>query len=109
MQFQAGEESPPLDVGAGCTSYGLRYCLRHNKENIVMATEQAEKTACTKQELARALRVSMGTVSKWNRAGCPRFYVGVTHGKGSRPRYYLEQVKAWLASRAAADGKEMAV
>ena len=64
----------------------------------------------TKTELARALRVGVGTVGKWNRAGCPRFYVGVTHGKGSRPRYDLEQVKAWLASRtAAADGKGVAV
>lgn len=54
------------------------------------------------------MQVSKGTVSKWNREGCPRFYVGVSHGCGSRPRYYLEQVKAWLASRtAAADGKEL--
>lgn len=70
-----------------------------------MKDNGAAGAALTKTELARAMRVSVGTVSKWNRTGCPRFYVGVTHGKGSRPRYDLEQVKAWLASRTAADGK----
>lgn len=75
---------------------------------ITMPENKAAITACNMKELARALRVSIGTVRKWNGEGCPRFLIGKGTGKGSRPRYELDKVKAWLEQRAAAaDGKGM--
>lgn len=73
-----------------------------------MTPKTAEKTACTKQELARALRVSITTIYRWTLAGCPCFYVGTIAGKKGRPRYELDKVRAWLEARAlATTGKEV--
>ncbi len=53
------------------------------------------------RELAAFLRVSKHTVISWTKEGCPRVYYGIkcSPGRGSRPRYDLEKVKAWLEER----------
>lgn len=61
----------------------------------------------TSAELAGKLGVSVMTILRWRKAGMP--YIDSKPYKAARnaarPRYDLEQVKAWLASRTAADGK----
>lgn len=50
------------------------------------------------QEIAATLGVSVGTLSRWRAAGCPCME-SKPYGRGkqaSRPRYNLEQVKAWI-------------
>lgn len=64
-----------------------------------MNNESAAKAALTKTELARTLGVSIGTVGRWTRGGCPCFHIGITAGPGSRPRYELDKVRAWLEQR----------
>ena len=53
------------------------------------------------RELAASLRVSKHTVIAWTKEGCPCVYYGIkcSPGRGSRPRYDLEKVKAWLDQR----------
>lgn len=54
----------------------------------------------TQAELARVLKVSKRTVQALAAEGMPCFYAGVAvTGRGGRPRYELEKVKAWLESR----------
>lgn len=53
------------------------------------------------QEISTALGVATGTVREWKNKGCPYkeanpFGIGKT---SSRPRYNLEEVKAWLAEQ----------
>ena len=45
--------------------------------------------------------VSKNTVTQWRKEGLPCIYIGkVTEPRrGSRPRYNLEKVKAWLEER----------
>lgn len=64
----------------------------------------------TREQTAKALGVGADMVSNWTRRGCPTIYLGNKHklGKGTRPRYILEDVKAWLAARShAQSGKEV--
>lgn len=57
----------------------------------------------TQRELAGLLGVSVSTVRRWSRNGCPRVYIGqATSGAGSRPRYNVEEVRAWLHERSSA-------
>ncbi|MBR2010900.1 MAG: hypothetical protein IKA06_04060 [Clostridia bacterium] len=60
--------------------------------------EAIEKSELTPRELCRALGVNIGTLARWKRKGCPyRENAPYTIGRqASRPRYNLEQVKAWI-------------
>ena len=55
----------------------------------------------TGRELAETLRVSRALVSKWTKEGLPCSYIGKVREsrRGSRPRYDMNEVKAWLRSR----------
>lgn len=52
-------------------------------------------------QLAQTIGVSKNTVTQWRKEGLPCIYIGkVTEPRrGSRPRYDLEKVKAWLEER----------
>lgn len=52
-------------------------------------------------QLAQTMRVSKNTVSQWRKEGLPCIYIGkvLEPRRGSRPRYDLEKVKAWLEER----------
>lgn len=64
---------------------------------------QQNRALYTRKEIAALLGVGVGTVAEWGKQGCPAVYIGkLTNGKGSRPRYDLEKVKAWLENRTAA-------
>lgn len=67
------------------------------------------RTLKKQREIASLFGVSVATVRRWHRLGCPRFYVGTNcAGSGSRPRYDVQQVRAWLESRTAGTaGKEV--
>lgn len=58
----------------------------------------------TRSQLARILKCSVNTVTRLTRQGMPAYYIGVKQqpGKGSRPRYSLDQCKRWLDARARA-------
>lgn len=44
--------------------------------------------------------VSEPVVRSWRREGCPCLNLGIaTHGRGSKPRFNYEEVKAWLQRR----------
>ncbi len=59
-----------------------------------------EERFLTQAELAKVLKVSKRTVQALAAAGMPCFYAGVVvTGRGGRPRYELDKVKAWLESR----------
>lgn len=75
--------------------------IMNMSDNKGMAKNNHELTPA---ELAGELGVSVMTVSRWRKAGMP-FIDRKTYKAGkhaARPRYDLEQVKAWLASRTAA-------
>lgn len=64
-------------------------------------------TFYTRRELAARLGVHPVTIAEWEKCGCPFVYIGkLMNGKGSRPRYELEKVKAWLENRAAGCGND---
>lgn len=51
---------------------------------------------------ARALSVSLSTLRRWRREGCPVYQVGTSlNGPGSSPRYDVAAVKKWLRARTA--------
>lgn len=56
------------------------------------------QTELTPEQLAIKLGVSVMTVARWRARGCPYTETKPNAlGKGgSRPRYNLEQVKAWI-------------
>ena len=61
----------------------------------------------TRKELAARLGVHPVTIAEWEKQGCPAVYIGkLARGKGCRPRYDFEKVKAWLESRSAACGND---
>lgn len=59
-------------------------------------------------ELCSLLKISRTTLSLLMKEGCPCIYYGrITEPRrGSRPRYNLAEVKAWLASRNKQTAKE---
>ena len=58
------------------------------------------RAAASRSEIAAQFGVSVQTVSRWQKQGCPCFYAGAaTSGRGARPRFIPEEVKAWLESR----------
>lgn len=64
------------------------------------------KTLKTQKEIATLFGVGVATVRRWHGKGCPRIYVGNNiKGSGSRPRYDVQQVRAWLETRT--KGKEV--
>lgn len=56
---------------------------------------------CTREDAARALHVSIDTISEWTRQGMPCLYIGRVQrfARGSRPRYILRKCLAWLENR----------
>lgn len=52
-------------------------------------------------KLARELGVSKNTVTQWRKQGLPCIYIGrvLEPRRGSRPRYDLAKVQAWLEER----------
>lgn len=55
----------------------------------------------TPAALAGLLGVSVGTLARWRKAGCPHTETkenGMS-ARASRPRYNADEVKAWLAAR----------
>ena len=78
---------------------------RNNQKNISSQnmTTQTERALYTRKEIAALMGAGVATVAEWEKQGCPAVYIGkLTNGKGSRPRYDLEKVKAWLENRTAA-------
>lgn len=63
-------------------------------------------TMMTGRELAETLKVSRAIVSKWTKEGLPCSYIGKVReaSRGSRPRYDMDEVKAWLRSRSTCSG-----
>lgn len=54
----------------------------------------------TQKQLAHTFGVAVSTVRVWHKKGCPHFYIGdKTKGSGARPRYDVQQVRAWLVER----------
>lgn len=55
------------------------------------------------KELASEMKVSLGTITRWTKEGCPCVYIGrvMEPRRGSRPRYNLAEVETWLKTRAA--------
>lgn len=55
----------------------------------------------TQAGLAEALHCTPASIRHLHKEGLPRVYVGKAQkGRGSRPRYDLARVKAWLELRA---------
>ena len=82
----------------------LSLCGEHisTKQNKNMFNQQ-NRALYTRKEIAALLGVGSLTIAAWEKQGCPAVYIGkLTNGKGSRPRYDLEKVKAWLENRTAA-------
>ena len=61
----------------------------------------------TGSELAEKMRVSRALVSRWTKEGVPCVFIGRVREsrRGARPRYDVQQVRAWLENRSA--GKEV--
>lgn len=54
----------------------------------------------TSEELRKALKISKGTLVKFNKEGCPRVYFGrALGGSGTHVRYKLDDVTSWLEKR----------
>lgn len=66
-----------------------------------------KNTELTPARLAIALGVSVMTVARWRALGCPYTETkpNALGKSGSRPRYNLEQVKAWINEKR--KGKEV--
>lgn len=67
-----------------------------------MITQEKERSEVflTRKQLAETLKVSVVTIQRWGREGCPNFEIGTAiHPKGRRPRYRLHEVLAWLEAR----------
>lgn len=67
-----------------------------------MVTKEQDRTEVflTRKQLSEILKVSVVTIQRWGREGCPKFEVGTAiHPKGRRPRYRLSEVLAWLKAR----------
>lgn len=67
-----------------------------------MVTKEQDRTEVflTRKQLSETLKVSVVTIQRWGREGCPKFEVGTAiHPKGRRPRYRLSEVLAWLKAR----------
>lgn len=63
----------------------------------------------TRCEVAAYFHVSPQTVAKWQAEGCPHFFAGTaTIGRGRRPRFRLDLVNAWVASRSVGGGADNA-
>lgn len=61
----------------------------------------------TGSELAEKMRVSRALVSRWTKEGVPCVFIGRVREsrRGARPRYDVQQVRAWLETRT--KGKEV--
>lgn len=69
---------------------------------MFMVSQEQGKTEVflTRKQLAETLKVSVVTIQRWGREGCPKFEIGTAiHPKGRRPRYRLSEVLAWLKAR----------
>ena len=65
-----------------------------------MKTKESKSAFCTQKEVATHFCVGAATVRRWHGLGGPRVYVTERKaGTGSRPRYDLAAVRAWLESR----------
>lgn len=61
----------------------------------------------TQKEIAAMMGVSLVTVRRWQKLGCPVVRIGAKLGnQGCRTRLDAEKVKAWLESRSAACGND---
>lgn len=61
----------------------------------------------TQKEIASMMGVSLVTVRRWQKLGCPVVRIGIKIGShGCRTRLDAEKVKAWLESRSAACGND---
>lgn len=76
-------------------------CMSKHVITVYMEQALGKARLLNQRELAASLRVSKHTVIAWAKEGCPCVYYGIkcSPGRGSRPRYDLEKVKAWLEER----------
>lgn len=71
-----------------------------------MKTKETKCAFCTQKEVAAHFSVGAATVRRWHGLGCPRVYVTERKaGTGSRPRYDLAAVRAWLETRTQKGGE----
>ena len=61
----------------------------------------------TQKELAAELKLSVSCIGSLMKEGLPCLYVGTVcrRGRGSRPRYVIDEVVAWMQERAKANQK----
>lgn len=69
--------------------------------------QKEKNNAMPPRELARALGVSIVTIARWKKAGCPYTetapcFIGA---QASRPRYNLAAVKEWIKQQKAGHEK----
>lgn len=71
--------------------------------NMLMETKilQSKSHYITHKETAEAMKVTPATLSAWIKEGCPCVYFGkvTSSRRGSRPRFKIEEVEAWLKQR----------
>lgn len=73
----------------------------------IKSNTETEGRLLTGCELAEKMRVSRALVSRWTKEGAPCVFIGRVREsrRGARPRYDMQQVRAWLEQNA--DGKEV--
>ena len=72
------------------------------RKNIKFNQEDCSRNTpyITSEELRKTLNISKGSLVRLNKEGCPRVYFsGGLGGKGTHPRYKLDDVTAWLEKR----------
>lgn len=67
-------------------------------------TTTMNKKLLTQKELAAELKISTSCIGALMKEGLPCLFVGKRGrgGRGSRPRYYIDEVEAWMRSRSEA-------
>ena len=69
------------------------------KVNTITPAAMPPVLLSTKQAAA-AFSVSASTIRAWRRAGCPVVFIGsARQGRGSRPRFEVAALRAWLEER----------
>lgn len=67
---------------------------------MVTQEQRSTEVFLTRKQLSETLKISVVTIQRWSREGCPKFEIGTAiHPKGRHPRYRLSEILAWLKVR----------